>query len=417
MIDKHYQLYNENAIGIHWIVALYLLFISGFFGLEMYTDQRQSLVYIFCAAIVVLFMYSSHLVKELHTPFTIIVLLLLIVPWLSGITKFVMYGGVPFQKPVIMASFPWLLYYVFYHYRIGEKTLIRAFLMIGLLLFAIQLFQVLFPQYAIFGIYDEERQIREGEVSEIRNNINRYRLGGWELTLFCMYYSWQKLLEKYSFKRLLFFTAFLLSMYLHLTRQIMFSSIIALGCTLFFIKRTKVRLWVVVAFVLLSIAFLFNYEVLFSDLANKAEIELSNNDNVRWIAFEYFGGQIFTNYLTVLFGHGLYSGAARLIEMHSAYASDVGFIGEAYTYGLLWIALWLYTVWLILYKYRNDIPLYLKLFVFGSALHSWGMFPYRFASENLLWVSMLYISTLYIARAKKKRAQKKLNNLYEKGVL
>ena len=417
MKDRLYQTNIKKSIGTHWILALYLLFTSGFFGLEMYIDQRQVVIYIFCAVIVILFMYSSHLVKKIHTPFSTVVILLLVIPWLSGITKFVMYGGIPLQKPVVMSTFPWLLYYVFLYYRLNEDLIIKAFLVVGFLLLGIQIFQVLFPQYAIFGIYDQEHAFEEGEISEIRNGLNRYRLGGWELTLFCMYYSWQKLIDKYSFKRLLIFTAFLLSMYLHLTRQIMFSSVIALGCTFFFMKKTKIRLWVVVAFILLSIAFLFNYEVLFSDLAKKAELEISNNNNVRWIAINYFGSQIFANYLTIFFGHGLDSGTDRLIEMYSIYTSDVGFIGEAYTYGLLWIALWLYTVWLILYKYRNDIPLYLKLFVFGSALHSWGMFPYRFASENLLWVSMLYISTLYIARFQKKKVLKITNNLYEKGAL
>ncbi len=377
-------------------VGIYMFFLTGLFGISGYENTIKG-TSILCGMVVVMMFFAKRRhSRMIYNPFPWLIPLLLFIPWLCGITKMIMYGGIPIDKSVVMMSFPWLLYYVFIDRCVSEDSIVKAFIVIGLMLLTIQVFQVVLPERAIFGVYDDDHETMMGEVSEVRNGLNRYRLGNWELTLFCLYYAWQKLLEKYTPKRLFLFLAFIISMYLHLTRQIMFSSVIALCSTMFFLPRTKIKKWMIVSIAMFAMVVAFYYEVLFSEFAEKAGEEVSNDDNVRWLSISYFGSRIFTNPLTILFGNGHPADMDWLAELYGLYPSDIGFIGQAYSYGLLWIILWLYNIWIILYKYRRVVPLYLKLYVFGSTLHSWGMFPYRYASENLLWVSMLYITALYI---------------------
>lgn len=80
---------------------------------------------------------------------------------------------------------------------------------------------------------------------------------------------------------------------------------------------------------------------------------------------------------------------------------DIGIIGEMYHYGFLWVLMYGYMLYLILWKYRKLLPIYIKMYVFGTSVNSLFIFPYRMGMEFMIWSSVLYIASLYITHFQK----------------
>lgn len=377
--------------------VIYLIVGYAFFRHATLGQYQNNLMIVLDAIVVMFLMNHGSKVLNNKTQFNGLILLLFFIPYLSGISKLLYTGGHFLSMPTVITSIGFGFYYIFCVRHCSEERIIKSLVVVGLVIFAIQVFQQLYPQYAVFGIYDEERSMRNNyELVEERNGLMRFSLGGVNITLMCMYYYWGKILERRSVKNLLIFALFILSMYLFLTRQIIFSSILAFLSTLLFQGKTKNH-WKVLFFVVaLLLGIALNFESLFGELAESAESEF-NTDNIRYASIMYFGEKIFTNPVTILFGNGL--GAMNMdLKDIGLDPTDIGFVGQAFYYGLLWIAVWLYTIYLILFKYGSKLPLYIKLFVLGTSIHSLGMFPYRSASEAAIWAAMLYISSLYIKK-------------------
>lgn len=353
--------------------------------------------------IILLFYYlMSHgiLVFRGKSLFKTLIPLLFIVPYLSGINKVITAGTHFLSIPTILSTFGFLAYYVLNYKNISERRIINTFFIIGIFLFFIQIYQQVFPQKAMFGIYSEEESLLNNyEITGTRNGILRYGLAANCVILVCMYYSWGKMIENFTFKRLVFFLIFFISMYLTLTRQIVFASIASLLCTYVIEKKTnksKRKFLSLVTFLLFVVTIGLNFQSLFGELIERTESDLTV-DNIRYASFVYYGEKIFTNPLTFLIGNGFISYAAS--KELNLDPSDIGFVGQAYFYGILWIILWIYTIYLILYRYRKFAPLYVKLYVIGTTIQSVGIFPYRSAGECLVWATMLYLVNLRVKQS------------------
>jgi len=302
-----------------------------------------------------------------------------------------------------------LVYFIYFMSGTRESDIVRAFTAIGLIAFAIQLVQVIVPDWAVFGI-DLEGRYGHGDIAEVRNGIYRFRLDGiYFITIFCLYYYWNKVCARLSVRNVVLFSIFLCSLYLYLTRQIIFATMVTLLCTRFFVNSFKVNIKVVCMMLVLMFGLLLTFDALLETLAAQTVKEL-NTHNVRWIALNYYLERICDNPFSFLFGNGHLTIVKKYARMR-LYASDIGFIGEMYHYGFLWVLMYGYMLYLILWKYRKSLPLYIKMFVFGTSINSMMIFPYRMDMEFMVWSSVLYLASLYITHYQKQLIETKYNKI------
>jgi len=300
------------------------------------------------------------------------------------------------ERSHILSALAFLFFYLFYIYRISEQEIIRIFTVFALAVFFIQVFQTIFPETAVFGTDDTDTDLKDAGIASMRNGLYRFRLETYFFTLPCLYYYWNRLLSRLNLRDFLLFSIFLISTYLYLTRQIMAATAIALSCSYLFIKNSKAKIHIILlagvfGFILLQFA-----DDLFGKLLFETKTDLSG-DNIRLLSAGFYWDKICENPLTFLFGNG-HPELLHKWKEKGLYPSDIGFIGEMFHYGLLWIVFYFYSVYTILVKYGRQLPLYIKLFVFGTFTNSIMIFPYRSHSEYFIWATMLYIASLYITQ-------------------
>ena len=191
-----------------------------------------------------------------------------------------------------------LFYYIYNIYRIEEQDICNIFTAIALCAFGIQIVQLLYPQSAVFGIYDEGIRQSRHVMVEIRNGIYRFRLETYFFTLFCLYYYWNRLLAKLTLRNIALFSVFLASTYLYLTRQIMIAVVITLMCSYLFIKNTKARVVSIMLIGILSLVLLQYSSELFKELFNRTKTELVSM-NVRVISTGFYWEKICENHISI----------------------------------------------------------------------------------------------------------------------
>lgn len=388
---------------ILFIIGLLLLCTSNFFNysnLDITFTRRIS--YVIFLALGLLFYIRRKAFKHINMPLKKIVLILFFLPLLCIITKEI-YWREPWydERVVILSSFSFLLYYIFYVCHITEREIIKLFTLWGLIILGIQLFQQFYPANAVFGIYNSDlKDIFPEEIAEVRNDMYRFRLGTNLLTLICLYYYWDKFRTEFKLSYLILFIAFLTSTYLYLTRQLIFATLLALGSSAFFIKGVKFKIGVLILICILVIIGYQYIDFLFQDLLNQT-VEDANSSNIRLIAFGFFWEKIQENILTFIGGNGHPSILFIWQEQLKLFPSDIGIVGAMFYHGVLWVALYFYTVFCMLKKYASFLPLYIKLFIFGTFINSIFIFPYSNSFSYLIWCSMLYIASVYIKKEEK----------------
>lgn len=332
-------------------------------------------------------------------PLSHIILLLMLIPLLSVFLgqNDSMYDEFFNQYLPLLVFF---IYYVFAIQGITEADLIKVFTILGLIVFIIQGVQILYPQQAIFGIYDEDVASYRNEIAEIRNGLYRYNLPTYFITLFCLYYYWGQLVQRFSLKKFLLFSIFLVSMYFYLTRQILFATIVTLGLSFVFINNKKTKWVTLLVSIILFIALFSFSDLIFGEIFNMTIDELDSS-NIRVLAMDFYYNKIIESPIGFFAGHGHPDELTYWREILSYYPSDIGFVGETFYYGIFWFVLYVYTLFVLLVKHNTSIPLYIQLFVFGTMLNSIMIFPYRSGAEYVVWASVLYISSMYIEGHKK----------------
>lgn len=297
------------------------------------------------------------------------------------------------------------VYFLFSQLHASEEIIVKIIVSSALVVFFIQVFQQIRPSGVLFAEYSEDSLLRMGDYAEVRNGIYRWRLETYFITLFAMYYTWCKLLKSYSIKRLVVFVCILASMYLYMTRQVMFASVVTLALS-FFLDKQRLKSWHIVLFVVGVALLYFFSDVLFGELFKYTKEESS--DNIRDLTFAYYWGRDTESWITCIFGHGLSRDIDFMKENYMIVVTDVGFIGQWFIFGLIWIILYLYVVWNIVVKHRKHVPLYIRLFVIGTFINSAWIFPYRREYEFFIWSIVLYISSIYIYKSEHEYIKKSL---------
>lgn len=390
-------------------IIAFILFLTQFFGYAYWNPTYAGWCSYFIYAFIIAFVYFyKNNLQTIYAPFKNKIWVLLFLPLLGMAVRQIISPGFSLyeERQYIFPFATFLFYYIYYICDCREQDIIKIFLFISLCIFCIQVFQIAFPEKAVFGIYNEELRDSNKAIAEIRNGIYRFRIPGFFFTLFCIYYYWNKLLLRITPKDILLFSILLASMYLYLTRQIMFATFFTLTCSFLFIKNTGFKEKSIAVIIACGLIGLYFASDLFGEFYTKT-LQETNTDNIRWVGTKFYWEKICDSPFTFLFGNGHPQSLQKWTKL-GLHPSDIGFIGAMFYHGVLWILFYFYTVYLIVVKYGRMLPLYIKLFVFGTFIDSIMIFPYLNAHEYLVWASMLYIASLYIGRYQADLLEKQL---------
>lgn len=159
-------------------------------------------------------------------------------PWTGAIVMETTEGGIGSFSFYLFLVLSFSMFFVLYRLKATERLLLKIVISFAVIVFVLQVFQQFRPSDVLFAKYSEEMLMRMDSYAEIRNGLYRWRFETYTITLLALYYSWSKLLEHFTYRRLLLAGCLFASMYLYLTRQVMFSTVITLASS-FFIKRGK----------------------------------------------------------------------------------------------------------------------------------------------------------------------------------
>lgn len=358
--------------------------------------------YAILAWLVAFVVNQQHKLKKCSMPMSPLILALTFVPLLSLITHFTEEKhNLMYNKNVWFASLTFLFYYVFHIKKISEEALLKFLIAMGFVTFVIQVVQQFVPNISMFGVLNEDNLSMDNaiRVLEKRNGLYRFRLGTYILTLLCMYFGWMKVQQSKNIRNLLFFFAFTASMYLFLTRQLMFASVVTFAVTSVFVKGATSRKIGVMLFSALVLFILYqNAELFLGDMIAQTKNEETDN-NIRMIALEFYWGQIIRSPMALLLGNGHPSQLVDWMEYMAVYPSDIGVVGQWFYYGLFWVLTYVVLLYKILIKYVGSLPLYIKLFVFGTFVNCIMIMPYFNSFCYFVWAAVLYICDLHISKS------------------
>lgn len=282
-------------------------------------------------------------------------------------------------------SLSFLVYFVFSYYDIDEKTILRFFSVIAIITALIQIFQQFFPEQAYF---------HSGVGHGVRNGLHRFFVGNNKIQIFCMLLFWTKLIKKVTIPDIFGFLLCFASMYLYLTRQIMVASIATMAISFLFVDNKKAKIYGFCITLAIGVVLFVYSEVLFKNFIDMTS-ENTYSSDIRMEGVSFFLKQTMDNPVQFVFGHG-YTRKEELWMSNGFYASDIGFVGEMFHYGIVWIVLYFLMLYKHLFVFRKKIPHYITLYFIATGLISIMIFPYRNAVDAVLWSSILYISSLYI---------------------
>lgn len=273
--------------------------------------------------------------------------------------------------------------------KVSSNEIISAFTAYLVLTLIIQIYQQIFISNPLFGLlYTTEGNVMSAE----RNDLYRFRIGIATLGEFCLCYYWSRICEKINAWAIVFFVASSVSVYLYLTRQYMVASLLTIFLSIFFIKDERVKRYSFFFIIVFSIILALNYNLFFKNLVEFTGTETYSTD-IREVAYGFFFSHVFDNPIAWFTGHGHTFDEIRWTR-RGLYASDIGFVGQMYLQGVMWVLIYFYTLYKVLWRGRKRYPLYIKLFMFCTLIHSPMVFPYSALSTMYIWMIFLYLCSI-----------------------
>ncbi|MCM1313294.1 MAG: hypothetical protein NC206_07540 [Bacteroides sp.] len=337
-----------------------------------------------------------------------IVKMLMLLPFFSVINSWILYDQSPVEGiKATMSNFSiWGVYFILHRYKVKEVVVLKFFLLVAVLMAAIQIIQQFTYPNAIFGVTPPDDVLENGimEVAENRNGLWRFRMncdGFYTMPILLMV--WLQLKRHITLNRLLLVSVLLLSIYFTLTRQVMASALLAIFMS-FFIGQKKINVKYLLFGLVCIIGLYVYYDELFGQLAEQASDE-ANDDNIRILAAEYYWNDSFRTPFTFLFGFGnAVSGAflhyvESLTQIKHFFVTDVGAIGCIWRYGFVYTITVYYMLYKLFFRLKNIIPLYIRLMVVFAFPMSIMIFPAIVSYQYLVWACLLYICDLHISRS------------------
>lgn len=388
---------------IYFLVALFV-FSNGFSYMEWFSSPARHIVYVLFLGGIIAFVKEWKVVKENDINFRYIIYFT-IMPLISVALAVGMYDQtLGEERKIIYFGLTFLSYFTFYLLKLNEKEIVCALTIFGIATLAIQLYQQLDSATILFG-YNED-DLESGYFVK-RNGIRRFFVGVSNVGLVCLYFYWSKILEKFNICKFLLFVFFVLSIYLYLTRQVLIATGVSLFMSFFIVHKKSIQKKAFVYTIVAFIMGLLIYDIAFADFVTYSQTNTYSMD-VRLSAIPFFFSKWFDSFFSLLLGHGRLNAEVQwgYIGLN---ASDIGFIGEAFTFGVVWILVYFGLVLKFLLSYRRLIPPYLIFFLFGTFINSIFIFPYKNSASGFIWAAFLYIANCYISP---KIIHSKDNNVY-----
>lgn len=378
---KCFNYYNWNITYGGWvlkIIYLYFLFIF-----IKYRNNNK----------------NCHFKKE--------TILLILLQFPSMINSWIYFNQSPMESFMAdLEAFTFVTYFILHYYNVEERTILKAIFFISLMIVSIQLIQQFTYPQCWFGIYDQDKQAITRELAEQRNGLWRFRMhiNGF-YTCPVLFAAWIWLQKKFDVRLVYICGLLLVSIYLTLTRQVMVACIFAVVMSIFINKRKGI-LGPMLFCSLLFIALYSYYDVLFSTLASQTQNE-TTEDNIRLFSANYFWEESIRSPLTFLFGYGNSSYGsqygnliANLGENYGFYIGDVGFIGQIYQKGVLYVIMAYWMFYKIFFKLGHFTPTYIKTMVMFAVPMSPMIFGLHSPIYYFFWSMMIYICDLHINNSK-----------------
>ena len=363
------------------------------------TTQRVFLYMLFLFMLVTIF--KSGTLRDKNLTFRKPILIMVLCMLLSLIPCKIYYGQSVSDSLIALAFFvlPFLFYFYLHSIKISEKQLIRLFFGMSVIAVSIQIVQQLYPQFAVFGI-DPDDTI---ETFSVRNELYRYRVTFNGIFTFpILFLFWTQILKRFSWNRFMFVLLFLASIYLALTRSVYVTVALCMAISIVLFRKTIKFIYVFLAFLVLGIIAYSSFDTLFSALIEKSQNEIDNEDYIRYLSYEYFFDESKKTPLNFLFGHCMPKGGSvydafikDLGDSYHFYSSDVGFVGAAYRFGYIFVALFYLIQFFCIFKYKKTVPHYVILTIIAITIYSVMIFMICLPIGSLVWTSMLYIIDLY----------------------
>lgn len=393
--------FNQKTI-IVLLFVIFVIFSDGFSFIGWFALPLAKYMYYIVVAICFLSFFSLYIYNSKMLSFDInkrIVLFLIVVPLITVICKQILTNEpLNEERFSIKLSLSFLLYYALCYLKPTEKTLIKGVFIIGLTTLGIQLFQQS-GDTVLFGLNDKGAEIfaDTGEIYA-RNGILRFHVGTVNIALLLLYYYWDKIIIDFKWKYFVLFVVFCISMYLYVTRQYMLSTAVTLTLSILYLYRGKIQSRYLVV-ILIAVAVIYsNFDTLFGEFVKMTRTDTYSTD-IRQQALPFILQKMVQQPLNLLVGYGHNLDMYKWGSNFGYWINDLGFIGETYLFGIGWFILYIATLFRIFFRYSYAIPNYLKLFVFGTMLHSVFVFTYRKPSEVFVWVIVLYLCNMYIQKA------------------
>lgn len=366
-------------------------------GLMAYSGSNPVLVGWTCNTIYIL-IYITIFVRyrylTIKSPLTKYVFLFTFIPFLSLINA-VLFNTDSFwqNRSYILSMSLFLLFFVYANKRVSERVIIKILTIFGIIVFIIQIIQIIFPEHALFGL-DFEYQYKTGDIAETRNGLYRFRFDfDFYIAFVCLFFYWGKFISTNSLRSLLIFIIFYTSIYLFLARQIFFCATIPVVFSLFYCgnKKKKLLSFVVIFFFIVLISAYHNQ--LFSDYVSKAED--GSDVDTRLYEYIFFIEKIVQNPMILFFGNGHLKEEITWYDL-GVFSTDVGIVGSVFHYGLVWALLFYLFCYKAIVTWRKKLPLYIKMFFMAIILDSVLITPVTSAIHLFVFTIIIYLSYNYL---------------------
>ena len=384
----------ENNINIKSTVLLFLFFIyeNSFYGCNLINSTLQGQSRYALSLILILYCIVSvrYIPKEIKQCFWAVVL----IPIVSMVNSYYLQNQ-PFNLSILTwlgHNAHFLFLFVLFFYKIKINEIIVAIRLFAIIYSVLSIAQVIEPSFQfLFATYNEDGSLF------MRNGMVRIVMPGGSFVLFAYIESLYRFFINKKKTYLFLLIVFLITIYLKQTRQLFLAiSIISTIMTIHSFKETRNKAYIFSFVVILIFAVLMNFDSLFGEFISQTKDEFNDADYNRWVAYDYFFSEIFSNMFVFLFGMGKAafnsSFGNKLENLWVNYGisrNDVGIVGEWYTFGLFYVLSYLRLCYYIVIKYSRCVNPLVRYFVICSFCHCMFIFP---LDDAVLWACIIYIS-------------------------
>ena len=226
--------------AVFLFLVIYLAFASRLFKYVYWTEIKGSVILLIISIVSVLMAFWGQR-KRISLYFDKIVYLLMALPFLGLVTKILYYNeGLNSEVTILHFVAAFSIYFILVRQKTSFQLILNSLTIIAIATFIIQVVQQIMPESAVFGVFDDESSALK--IADMRNGLYRFRVGSYSVTLFCLYYYWDKVIKRYSLEYAILSIVMFASLYLTLTRQLIVSGIFCMMLA-YIQNRRRISAW------------------------------------------------------------------------------------------------------------------------------------------------------------------------------